>query len=75
MRLGCILIAAGLLAACGQERADAPAATPAPAETKADPGLDSRPPACPVYAAAPFIGPARAPPCGPKREKRALCRA
>ena len=41
MRLGCILIAAGLLAACGQERADAPAATPAPAETKADPGLDS----------------------------------
>ena len=36
MRLGCILIAAGLLAACGQEReaapAEAPAAAPAPTE-------------------------------------------
>ena len=34
MRLGCILIAAGLLAACGQERAEAPAETPAPATTE-----------------------------------------
>ena len=36
MRLGCILIAAGLLAACGQEResapAEAPVAAPAPSE-------------------------------------------
>ena len=41
MRLGCILIAAGLLAACGQERAEAPAETPAPATTEVTSDLDS----------------------------------
>ena len=41
MRLGCILIAAGLLAACGQERVEAPAAVPAPAETGTPAELDS----------------------------------
>ena len=41
MRLGCILIAAGLLVACGQERAEAPAETPAPATTEVTSDLDS----------------------------------
>ena len=41
MRLCGILVAAGLLAACGQERADEPVEAPAPLEEEAVSGLGS----------------------------------